>query len=187
MNDTKVDYKAKWDWKMSVLIVIGALVLQGCRTLLEMQNVVNFTSNLWMYAGIVVLLIGIIDAAIETYMGLGLFYGKSQHGGSNANAGIVCSIGIALTAKNFVISICLIVGVVLIVGAIRYFISSKQCEKANKYIGKIGVAQNNIAYKGKGKFDGEIVDVRITHDKIKKGDRIKIETMDGFHLIVEKI
>ncbi len=48
------------------------------------------------------------------------------------------------------------------------------------------MAKNDISYKGIGEFEGEILNVRITHDKIKKGDAIKIETIDGFHLIVEK-
>lgn len=185
-NDLK--YKAKWDWKMTLLLGVSCLVLQGCKIAVESQKWLIFNSKWWIYAGIAVLIIGIIDTVIEAYMGLGLFYGKSQSsGGSNANSGVICALGIVLIAKNFISNICLMVVICLIVGALRYFILSKQCEKGNRYVGKVGIAKSDINYKGQGKFDEETLSVRITHDKVKKGDVIKIEEIDGFHLIVERI
>lgn len=185
-DNIELKYKPKWDWKMTILLVITSVVFQGCKMLMESAKLWTFNSELWTYAGIIILMVGIIDTMIEAYMGLGLFYGKSQRGGANANSGIICALGITLISSNFLFSICLIVVISLIVGGIRYFISVKQYEKANKYVGKVGVAKNDISYKGIGEFEGEILNVRITHDKIKKGDAIKIETIDGFHLIVEK-
>ena len=186
-QDIDLKYKAIWDWKMLLLLGVSSLVLQGCKIAMESQKWLTFDSEWWIYVGIAVLIIGIIDTVIEAYMGLGLFYGKSQRAGSNVNSGIICAMGIVLIAKNFISNICLLVVICLIVGTLRYFISYKQCEKGNRYVGKVGIAKSDINYKGQGEFDKEILSVRITHDKVQKGDTIKIEKIDGFHLIIEKI
>ena len=104
-DNIELKYKPKWDWKMTILLVITSVVFQGCKMLMESAKLWTFNSELWTYAGIIILMVGIIDTMIEAYMGLGLFYGKSQRGGANANSGIICALGITLISSNFLFSI----------------------------------------------------------------------------------
>lgn len=47
------------------------------------------------------------------------------------------------------------------------------------------MATSDINYKGTAEFEGEPKKVRVTHGSIKKGTKVVIVNVDGFHLIVE--
>lgn len=184
---TENDYQAKIVWKYLLFFAIACFAGQGVRMGLFTLWGTSTVPEFWTYVGVAILIIGIADSAIEEYMGLPFFYGQSQRSGSNANSFVVCAIGIAVIAKNFLETIAIMIVVAIVLGAERFLIGKQRVEKINRYIGKEGIAETNIDYKGKGKFGSESVKVRVKKDNISAGTPIRIEEIDGFNLIVKKL
>lgn len=186
-KEEHTEYVPKWDWKLLLLFAAGSLMLQGCRMGLESAEVFYFSSVWWIYGGIFALIIGLVTAGADVYMGLGRFFGNTKYSNSSVNASVICAAGCMLIAKNFLINIILIILISAALSGMRYFISAKQCARLNRYIGKTGTAMTDISDQGEGKFGVETIKLKAAGGHIKKGVKIRITDIEGFCLVAEQI
>lgn len=164
----------------SIFSLLG-VVLIWCLKTLDTYTVIMKIIGLILIAG------GIIAAASEKWANLSFYYFTNQSGGSTMNSYAICAVGIALFSEEYwqwlILSI--------IIGVVVYFernmIGKCQAKKTDRYLYKTGIAITDIDYKGKINIDGEVQKVRVTNDKIKKGQNVIISQVNGFHLIVEAI
>lgn len=137
--------------------------------------------------GVILMLGGVIAAASEKWANLSFYYFKNQSGGSTMNSYAICAAGIAFFSEEYWQWLILSVIIGLVVYFERDMIEKCQAKKTDRYLYKTGIAITDIDYRGKANIDGEVQKVRVTHDKIKKGQNVIISKVNGFHLIVEAI
>lgn len=177
------------DWIQIIALIIGTLIFQSLKTLLEL-NGINFSSiapiDILRILGIFLLVYGVIWIAVEKYLDFPFFYGRSQRGGSNANAVFICSLGIVMTAHSFLQTIIFICIFAPIIAIERFIIESKRTQKEQKFLWQQGTASEDFTYKGKALFNNAMQTVYSQHESVKNGDPLIIVRIDGFNLIVKK-
>ncbi|MDS1002346.1 permease prefix domain 1-containing protein [Clostridium sporogenes] len=177
------------DWIQIIALILITLSLQVLKHMSELAGS-NFAAiapiDIIRILGIILLVYGVIWIGIEKYSNLPFFYGKSQHGGSNANGVFVCSLGIVMISHSLLQTIILICIFATIIAVERAIIESKRIKKEQKFLYQQGVASENFNYKGKGLFENTLQRVYSKNESIKKGDPIMIMSLDGFNLIVKK-
>ncbi len=106
--------------------ILGGLTILLVSSIVYFFNmyVVDIPKFEWItYFGIGIFILGFIYLAYEVRKNLPFIYGRSQHGGSNANSYVVIGLGLGLVCRNlntiyFVLSI--IVAIVLSLAVYRF-------------------------------------------------------------------
>lgn len=182
-------YPKTIDWIQVVALILMTLALQLGKKLMEL-NGIDFLSiapiDILRILGICLAASSVIWMGVEKYLDLPFFYGRSQHGGSNANGVFICSLGIVMMSHSLLQTIILICIFASIISFERYIIESKIIGKEQKFLGLQGIASEDFNYKGTGLFNNAIKTVYSQHESIKKGDPLIIVRIDGFNLIVKK-
>lgn len=177
------------DWLQVIALIIITLTLQLGKKLFEL-NGSDFLSitpiDILRILGIFLSVYAVIWIGVEKHSDLPFFYGKSQRGGSNANAVFICSLGIVMMSHSLLQTIIMICIFASIISIERYVIESKRIKKEQKFLWQQGIASEDFTYKGTGLFNNVIKTVYTQHESIKKGDPLIIVHVDGFNLIVKK-
>jgi len=138
----------------------------------------------WLHiAGLLLYIYAIVIFAMERYLDLPFWYGRSQSAGSNANGAIIVSIAIAL----FMLPPLWTAAVVLVTIVIQIFISIAMDKRReameSRYVGRRGTADGEINGKGFADFDGERVRV-FSKEIIPAGHPVKADGVRGSRIIV---
>lgn len=177
------------DWIQIIALIMITLTLQVLKILSELSGS-NFSSiapiDILRILGIFLSAYSLIWIGIEKYSGLPFFYGKSQHGGSNANGVFICSLAIVMMSHSLLQTIILLLIFSPIIAIERSIIESKRIKKEQKFLWQQGIAYEDFNYKGKAIFNDSQQKVYSRNEPIKKGDPIIITKIDGFNLVVEK-
>ena len=152
--------------------------------------------------GGILVVYALIVLAVERYLDLPFWYGRSQNGGSNANGAIVGAIGISIMASSFRALIALLAATLCIMIFERNLIESKRLQKERRFIFRKGVAATDLgsadvddmhysskeyrefSFPGKADFNGTVEKV-IARKFIPAGSEITVIGIDGFRLKVE--
>ncbi|EDU36455.1 MAG: hypothetical protein E7210_00030 [Clostridium lundense] len=177
------------DWIQIIALIMITLTLQVLKMLSELGGS-YFSSiapiDILRILGIFLSAYGLIWIGVEKYSDLPFFYGKSQRGGSNANAVFICSLAIVMMSHSLLQTIILLLIFALIIAIERSIIESKRIKKEQKFLWQQGIAYEDFNYKGKAIFNNAPQKVYSQDEPIKKGDPIIITKIDGFNLIVKK-
>lgn len=123
--------------------------------------------------------IGVVLVLIRTLL---------QYAGTNfeqiAPVDILRYIGIAHDFREAAV---LIITMISINVVIRNFIIHKRSQKEQKFLWQVGIAENNITFKGKVKFGDKTEKVQLKERAVKMGDKVMVVGIDGFTLIVESV
>ena len=138
----------------------------------------------WIHiAGLVLYIYAIVIFAMERYLDLPFWYGRSQSAGSNANGAIIVSIAIAL----FMLPPFGTAALVLVTIVIQIFISEVMGRRRDalesKYASRSGISEDEINGKGFADFDGEKVKV-FSKEVIPAGKRVQAAGVRGSRIIV---
>lgn len=177
------------DWIQIIALILITIFLYLSKKAIEL-NGLDFISiapiDIFRILGIFFSAYGLIWLGIEKYSDLPFFYGRSQHGGSNANGVFICSLGIVMISHTFLQAMILMCIFIPIVAIERAIIEAKRIKKEQKFLWQQGIASENFNYKGKGIFNNSPQKVHAKNESIKKGDHIIITNVDGFNLVVKK-
>jgi len=177
------------DWIQVAALVAITLTLQLIKWLLEFDGS-DFLSmapvDILRITGIFLSVYAVIWIAVEKYLDLPFFYGRSQRGGSNANGVFICSLGIVLMSHSFLHTTILLFVFAPIIIVERYIVESKRVEKEQKFLWQKGIAADDFNYKGTGLFNNDVKTVYSECGPIEKGSPITIVRIDGFSLVVKK-
>ncbi|AWI06019.1 permease prefix domain 1-containing protein [Clostridium drakei] len=177
------------DWIQIIALILITIFLYLSKMAAEF-NGLDFISiapiDIFRILGIFFLSYGLIWLGIEKYSDLPFFYGRSQHGGSNANGVFICSLGIVMISHTFLQAMILMCIFIPIVAIERAIIEAKRIKKEQKFLLQKGIASENFNYKGKAIFNNSPQKVYSKNESIKKGDHIIITNVDGFNLVVKK-
>lgn len=181
------------DWKALLYLFFFSLGMQFFRLIMEMSPGFDLAQiapfDILRILGIILIVTGLIQIAVEKYLDTPFFYGISQSGGAGAliNGCAVVAIGIAGASHSLQQGLLLTFIGIIIVGIEREEIERSRRKKEAAFLWRIGIAQSEINYKGFGEFDGKKKRVKVLSGDIKEGSLIMITAISGFGLIVESL
>lgn len=129
---------------------------------------------------------GLIFVAIEKLSGMTISDYKDQING--VLNGFVCMmVGVFLASINLTQGIYNLVMVLLIWIIERYLLKKYLDSKESKFVGREGIAVEEIKLKSKGyiKLNDKKIKVRSQNEYIPKGSKVKIYGLDGATLLID--
>lgn len=93
------------------------------------SEISGFPPGSFTYVGIGIFILGLIYTIMETKMQLPYFYGRSQHGGSNANSFVVMGIGAGLIGSSVASVVLITIILIAVAIGVRMFLDKRYKEK----------------------------------------------------------
>lgn len=185
-------YRPGIEWK-EVLWIFGWTALFGATKLSGLLAGGTDDGGFIRAIGMIFLIYGVIDSAVEKYMDLPFLYAWAKNWGSAgigglANAALFAAIGIGLWSESFLELLLLTLLITIIIQAERIGISRLRERKEQRYLWEIGTAEQDFDYQGRVKIGDEVKKVRIKRGQsVKEGEMIMIMGIDGFRLLCENL
>lgn len=184
------------DWSMLLYFLCWSAALSAIRLLMGYYKQPLLSNDLRagevgiMLAGCVTFFAGIFCAAFEKIHDLPTLYawGKNWRGCAFSNSGLLFAVTVMGFSKTPLYAVIMIIFLGVLMTVERAFIAHKKNQNEERLLWKVGIADTEVTYKGKGTFEGKTLKIAANKgDSIPRGSRIIICDMEGFKPIVQVI